>query len=71
MTRWYPQLVYAPRRWRTHDGVIPYRVLLAYASGLEAVKAGDRLSMAQAIGLALGGEQAGDMAQRELEAAYP
>jgi hypothetical protein len=67
----WPGLVYAPQRWKTRDGVIPYRVFCAYLKGLSAVTAKSRLEMAGAIGLAMAGENAEHAMQSDLEEAFP
>jgi len=71
LTATFPGLVYAPKRWATHDGVIPYRVLWAYARGLSVARAGARLGLAEGISLAMSGEHGDHAARQALEEAYP
>lgn len=71
VTAAFPGLVYAPKRWATHDGVIPYRVLWAYAKGLSVTRAAERVELAHGISLAMSGEAAQEIADRTLEEAYP
>jgi hypothetical protein len=71
LTAAFPGLVYAPKRWATHDGVIPYRLLWAYARALPVARAAEKLGLAEGISLALAGEGGADAAQRTLEEAYP
>lgn len=76
----WPGLVYAPERWGRHwrrrphgtrDGVIPYRVLLAYLPGMSAVMAMARLNLSRAIALAMAGDQAEMAAEATIEEALP
>lgn len=78
-TRWWPGLVCAPSRWGYHwrkrpygtrDGVIPYRVFLAYLSGLGLALALERVNLTRAVSTVLAGEGAGDAIDRDLEEAF-
>ena len=47
----YPGLYYAPGRWPTRDGCIPYHLLLVYWSAMWSGYALERLHLAKAIAL--------------------
>lgn len=65
---WY----YAPGRWPTDDGFVPYRLLWIYWRAMQSTHAIDALSTARGIGLALGDGEAGAEARRRtLRDAYP
>ncbi len=57
--------VYAPGRWGTSDGCVPFRVVWCYFHALDMRRAVTALDTAHGIGLALGGENA----QRSFDAA--
>lgn len=50
--------VYAPRRWGTHDGTIPYRAVYPAMDAMRRQLAGERLHLISAERLAHGGEAA-------------
>lgn len=77
--RCWPGLIYAPRRWGYHrrrrptgtiDGVIPYRVFLAYLSGLGPALALERVNLTRAVSTVLAGEGAAEALDRDLEEAF-
>lgn len=72
--RAYPGWYLDRRRWRTRDGVIPWKTFEIMYQGIWATMALDRLSMAKAIGLAFAdtkNAQGREVMQKELGEAYP
>jgi len=53
----FPGTYYAPRRWRTRDGCMPYHVLLAYWHSMWSGYAMERLHLARAVALSRGNSE--------------
>lgn len=47
----YPGLYAAPGRWRTHDGVIPWKLFLLLLGGAAHVRAAEQLRLVDAVHL--------------------
>lgn len=70
--RLFPHAYYAPTRWNTVDGYIPFQVCWAYFNFTHAIAATDALATARGIGLAFAGPDAdGDPGARAIADAYP
>jgi hypothetical protein len=50
----FPHIFYAPGRWGTADGCMPFRLCLAYFEFMHATLALDALQTARGIGIAFG-----------------
>ncbi len=65
----FPHAFFAPGRWETADGYMPFGLVWAYFGAMRAGLALDALTMARAIGIALadtkGGEHPADVAIAE------
>ncbi len=49
----YPGLYYAPQRWQTRDGCVPYHILLAYWATMWSGLALERVNLGRALHAAL------------------
>ena len=68
----YPNSFYAPGRWTTADGCMPFRVCWAYFSAIRSGSALDALNTARGIGLAFADKKDGrDAAADALAEAFP
>ena len=68
----FPAAFYAPARWGTADGCMPFKVCLCYFEFLHALTALDASGTARAIGVAFGGSDDGASAGEALFAdAFP
>lgn len=56
--------------WLTHDGIIPYRLLLMLTAALPALAAKDGLDVAWAVGLGSHGDH-GNLFGHKMREAYP
>jgi hypothetical protein len=65
---WY----YAPGRWPTADGIVPYRIVWPTFAAMQGLKTMDALATAHGIGLAFAGEdQSRRLFERAIDEAYP
>ncbi len=61
----------APTLWGTTDGVIPYRRFWVEYQGLLGSLALERMNLASAISMALGGEAADPLRRQARDDAFP
>jgi len=67
----FPSSFYAPHRWDTDDGCMPFRICWAYFSALQAGLALDAITLAQGIGLAFSGEEGREHLDATVRRAFP
>lgn len=67
----FPGMVYAPQLWRTGDGAMPYRVLVAWYQMIPSALALTRMSLAGAVRLGMGGPGAEDVERLTAEQLEP
>lgn len=71
MERAFPGAFYAPLRWGTPDGCMPFRVCWAYFHALDMGRALEALDTARGIGLAFGGEDGRSAIDDVARTAFP
>jgi hypothetical protein len=67
----FPGSWYAPQRWPTADGCMPYQLVWAYARMVPSLRAMRRLDGVQAILVGRGGPEAARMAEEDELEIYP
>lgn len=71
MERHFPGVYYAPGRWETSDGYIPFPVFDRYVAALFPALALERMNLTQGIGLAFGGKDGEERWLATVREAYP